>query len=535
MLKRENRQHIAKETHLLNENKSLFKQIDSIDKPKKEPSKFEQWYMDTWIYGQVQEIKEDLKDNWYVFKYHVRKFRYIFLDKLDYVADHSFQFAAGFLALVSCMVGAFVYNHMFGYEVTFNGENIGIVKDTKEFENAMKKVDSNLSEWYANPSIFYEKSVSYRKVPIKKSSDILDEKSCEKNIYASKMDLFCSGSVITVNGEETVRVASKEQAKTVINNIGRKYEKEKSNERLIKKAQVDQDLAYVDKIVSLDSVQPVENAIGYLNGESNALQNHGGSDAKTLLNETDDGRELVSALNFRASDFSSGNAEDARPELTIRTVKEVTYTEDIKYKTEYQDDAEIYVGEEKVKRKGKKGIKKVTAINTYKNGKVVKSEVKDKKVVEKPVVKLVARGTKPLPPVTSTGTFLMPASGQISALNKAGSHAGYRAVDIANPMGTPIYASDTGVVTRASWYGGYGNCIEIKHENGYSTLYGHNSAILVSVGQKVEQGEQIARMGSTGNSTGPHCHFEIKINGVRQIILNYFTYLSNGIHVNALQ
>lgn len=129
----------------------------------------------------------------------------------------------------------------------------------------------------------------------------------------------------------------------------------------------------------------------------------------------------------------------------------------------------------------------------------------------------------------------MPASGTISALNKAGSHAGYKAVDIANSTGTPIYAADTGIVIRASWYAGYGNCVDIDHGNGYVTRYGHNSQILVTVGQKVQQGEEIALMGSTGNSTGPHCHFEIHYNGVQQVILNYFDYLRNGLYVNALQ
>ena len=161
------------------------------------------------------------------------------LDKLDYIIDHSFYFAVGALAIVSCLVGVSVYNSMFGYEVTFNGQKVGIVKDIAEFENAMKKVDANLSEWYANPSVFYEKSISYRKVPIKKIDEVLDEEHCEENIYSSRINLFCNGSVITVNGEETVRVASEEQAKTVINSLGLKYEKEKSNERLIGEAKVE--------------------------------------------------------------------------------------------------------------------------------------------------------------------------------------------------------------------------------------------------------------------------------------------------------
>jgi murein DD-endopeptidase MepM/ murein hydrolase activator NlpD len=68
-------------------------------------------------------------------------------------------------------------------------------------------------------------------------------------------------------------------------------------------------------------------------------------------------------------------------------------------------------------------------------------------------------------------------------------------------------------VTKAGWYSGYGEAVIIDHGNGFQTLYGHNSELLVTVGQDIAQGEQIAKMGSTGNSSGNHCHFEIYKNG----------------------
>lgn len=80
-------------------------------------------------------------------------------------------------------------------------------------------------------------------------------------------------------------------------------------------------------------------------------------------------------------------------------------------------------------------------------------------------------------------------------------------------MGTPIFAADGGTVVRAGYFGGYGNCIDIDHGNGVVTRYGHNSSLYVSAGEKVYKGQEIAAMGSTGNSTGPHLHFEIIING----------------------
>lgn len=89
----------------------------------------------------------------------------------------------------------------------------------------------------------------------------------------------------------------------------------------------------------------------------------------------------------------------------------------------------------------------------------------------------------------------------------------HEGVDIAGDYGTPISATAAGTVTQAGWVGGYGYLVEVKHAYGIVTRYGHNSAVLVYEGQHVDQGSMIALMGSTGNSTGPHCHYEVRIHG----------------------
>ena len=111
------------------------------------------------------------------------------------------------------------------------------------------------------------------------------------------------------------------------------------------------------------------------------------------------------------------------------------------------------------------------------------------------------------------GTRSDPITGEIST------HGG---TDIAAPQGTPILAAAYGTVVAATWHNGYGYYVKIKHNNTYSTLYGHCSELRVSAGQKVKQGQLIAKVGSTGYSTGPHLHYEVIQNGVRVDALLFY-------------
>lgn len=94
-----------------------------------------------------------------------------------------------------------------------------------------------------------------------------------------------------------------------------------------------------------------------------------------------------------------------------------------------------------------------------------------------------------------------------------GSRDWHPGIDIANSSGTPIIATAGGEVVQSEWYGGYGNMVQINHGNGITTVYGHNSQNLVRAGQVVKKGETIAYIGSTGYSTGPHVHYEVRVNG----------------------
>ncbi len=103
----------------------------------------------------------------------------------------------------------------------------------------------------------------------------------------------------------------------------------------------------------------------------------------------------------------------------------------------------------------------------------------------------------------------------------SGTRRYHSGIDIPTAYGTNIIAAEAGTVIVAKYESGYGRYVVINHGNGYTTLYGHNSQLLVSAGQSVSRGQVIAKAGSTGMSTGPHCHFEVRYNGVRQNPLNY--------------
>ncbi|MET0138050.1 MAG: M23 family metallopeptidase [Sphingobium sp.] len=94
-----------------------------------------------------------------------------------------------------------------------------------------------------------------------------------------------------------------------------------------------------------------------------------------------------------------------------------------------------------------------------------------------------------------------------------GSHRMHQGVDIPGALGTPIYATADGIVSRAQWAGGYGNLVEISHGNGLQTRYGHMSKLIALPNQRVVRGQLIGLMGSTGRSTGSHLHYEVRIAG----------------------
>lgn len=194
--------------------------------------------------------------------------------------------------------------------------------------------------------------------------------------------------------------------------------------------------------------------------------------------------------------------------VQILVQKQETYKEDYYADIVYEDDGEMYIGESEVIQEGQAGTHTVTDLVTYKGDTESGREQLQETVQVAAVAQIVRRGTKSKP------TYMYPCTNWPIT-----SRFGYRwgrlhaGTDVGVMTGTTVRASRAGQVTVAGWCGGYGNCVMIDHGDGVTTVYGHLSEVTVSVGEYVDQGERVALSGNTGRSTGPHLHFEIRING----------------------
>ena len=204
------------------------------------------------------------------------------------------------------------------------------------------------------------------------------------------------------------------------------------------------------------------------------------------------------------------------PELSVLTTEQSTYEEDYDAETQYIENDSWYTTQQVVRQEAVPGHHEVTVLTTSRNGTETSREMVSENVITEPVPEIIEKGTQTPP------TYIKPITGgTLTSTFKWRWGRMHKGIDWAVPKGTAVRASCGGTVVSAGWSGGYGNCITIRHPDGKQTRYGHLSKILVSAGQKVDQGQKIALSGNTGRSTGPHVHFEILVNGTQVNPLKY--------------
>ena len=248
--------------------------------------------------------------------------------------------------------------------------------------------------------------------------------------------------------------------------------------------------------------------------ESASEENGESSAAVTVETDVTAGDESGSSVEIMQGDMVC--IKSVVEPVSVKMVEEGKMKEIIEYETIKKKSDEYYQGDTHLEQEGENGVQIFEGTLTKVAGEVVDRKEVSTSVIREKQDKIILVGTKERPKTAPTGTYAMPLEYYV-VTSEFGARWGrmHTGVDFGDPTGTPIYASDGGTVITAGYSGGYGLCIDIDHENGRVTRYGHCSAINVSVGDKVYQGQQIGLVGSTGNSTGPHLHFEVIIDGVQ--------------------
>ncbi len=220
----------------------------------------------------------------------------------------------------------------------------------------------------------------------------------------------------------------------------------------------------------------------------------------------------------------------AEPFLPIKVTKTIVYEDALPYEVVQNKSSSYTRGYTKITKKGVNGIQEVTAQVTLIDGVEAEKEILSTRVIEEPVNEQVTVGTKEIKVSSGggtssvgTGRFMWPVVGGGSVSCGFQGYVGHTGTDITLYHGAQIVAADAGVVVIAKTNArGYGNHVMIDHGNGTQTLYAHLSKRYVSYGQKVSKGDTIGLMGRTGNVTGTHLHFEIRVNGRYMNPMRYY-------------
>lgn len=229
------------------------------------------------------------------------------------------------------------------------------------------------------------------------------------------------------------------------------------------------------------------------------------SESHSILNTVSSAEKVVpTALIITPDKLETSNL------INVRTISTVTEDLPIPYTSEKINDDDMYEDESITVTAGSDGAKTITSSITAVNGIEIEKKQLSETICAEPVNEVIRIGTKKRPTGIGSGNFLFPTNGVISSRFGMRWNRLHKGLDIANDTGTDIRAADEGIVCYSGEMSGYGNIIIIDHKNGYKTYYGHCSKLYAKNGSVVSKGDIIAAMGSTGNSTGPHLHFEIR-------------------------
>ncbi|HBY19702.1 MAG TPA: hypothetical protein DEG71_01595, partial [Clostridiales bacterium] len=340
-----------------------------------------------------------------------------------------------------------------------------------------------------------------------------------------KMKYNIKAYTLIIDGKALGCLSKSDEINQVLNEIKNKYDSKKSvvdfvgnssNLKLWFKENVEIENNYVNK----DKIAKVKDMVAILSevGANTEVYVVKEGDIMSKILEKYDSITLndIKKMNegFNPDKLSIGqkiNISSAKLLLSVITREEKTYEEVIPKAEEIKKNEEKPTTYREVIKEGKQGKKKIKLNIIKVNGVEEGKEVISEDILVEPVTEVIEIGTKKLAERSYPGIFAMPTIGEITSrfgeLRDGHTHQG---IDIANDEGTSIYSVGTGKVLTVGYdAGGYGNYVKITHSNGYETLYGHLSKIMVSEGDSVTKKDKIGLMGNTGRSTGSHLHLEV--------------------------
>lgn len=405
------------------------------------------------------------------------------------------------------------------YEYAYNGKTLGIVREQRDVLEILELVSEELSlEYGSNIVIDPETDITFK--PVISNGKDIDDADTVLRRFTYMGDIQAQAYGIVVDGERVATVESEKIANEVLESIKEIYTKGKEDKfEYVGFAEDVKIEAYNTTLANVSSKSAALKKIKSGGQQEVTYTVKAGDTLYGICDKLDVSLKELKKMNPKITETMTLHIGDKFvtqqeiPLITVETIGVSVFAEATDYKTVTKKSNNYYEGETVVIQAGKKGKVRVTARLTKQNGKTVAREDLSVETIKEPVNKVVVKGTKPVPPKKGTGTFRKPVN--------TGVYAGYGmrwgrmhyGLDYAAPTGTPIYAADGGTVTFAGWSGAYGYTITIDHGANKKTLYAHCSRLFVSAGTKVYKGQHIAAVGSTGRSTGPHCHFEIFING----------------------
>ncbi|MFJ5759553.1 peptidoglycan DD-metalloendopeptidase family protein [Neobacillus sp. NPDC093182] len=433
------------------------------------------------------------------------------------------------------------------YHVYHNQQYIGTVSNKEVVEKIVEEKAVQFQESTKDVNLEFGSNIEYIKEQVFHST-ANDTKTIQD--LESVIQLQADASSIVIDGQPVAFLENQETAEDVIKRLKLEFvtqeqldevEARKSapaaelpplqeNETRILDVRVSKNVSFDSEKVTPDKIMSVEEAVTFLQKgtlEEKKYVAQPGDVLGTIANNHGLSLADFLALNPGLTEDSvvnigqEVNVTALKPYLEIIVEKEESRKEAIPFANQVVEDANMPKGETTVQQEGKDGERSVSYRISTQNGAVISSAVTSETILAEPVNYIVVKGTKVIPS-RGTGNLAWPTvGGYVSSQQGQRWGRAHKGIDIARPSNRTIKAADNGKVVSAGYDGGYGNKIVIDHQNGLRTVYAHLDSIGVSVGQTVSQGSAIGVMGSTGNSTGVHLHFEVYKNGALQNPLNY--------------